>query len=47
MPYRGQSSKVVFERTERTFVGRLATGQEVGRWVIPEVAPVSIGGVEH
>ena len=47
MPYRGQSIKVVFDRSDRTFVGRLATGQEVGRWVVPEVAPVYIRGVEH
>jgi len=47
MPYRGQSIKVGFDRSDRTFVGRLATGQEVGRWVVPEVDPVYIRGVDH
>ena len=47
MPYRGQSIKVVFDRTDRTCVGRLASDQEVGRWTVPEVDPAYIRGVDH
>ena len=45
--YRGQSIKVQFDGTDRGFVGQLATGQEVGRWTVPEVEPVYIRGLEH
>jgi transposase InsO family protein len=46
-PYCGQSIKVVFDRTERSCVGRLAGGQEGGRWEVPEVDPAYIRGVDH
>lgn len=45
--YQGQSITVQFDPTTRTFVGRQADSQEVGRWRVPEVDPDYIRGVVH
>jgi Helix-turn-helix domain len=45
--YCGQRIKVQFERSDRSFVGRLASGEEVRRWQVPEVDPSYIRGVDH
>ena len=45
--YRGQSITIQFEPSTRVCVGRLADGQEVGRWCVPELEEAYIRGLEH
>lgn len=45
--YRGQTVVVRFDPTDRTCVGRLADGQEVGRWHLPVLEPDYIRGLMH
>lgn len=45
--YKRQSISVQFEAATRLFVGRQADGQEVGRWMVPEVELAYIRGVDQ
>lgn len=45
--YCGQTIKVQFDPADRTFVGHLADGTEIGRWVVPDVEPAYICGLDH